>query len=114
MALAGHSKTDSFAHAALSIAERLMEAGAELNVTSISGRTPLHEIFCKDQDNPKPSFSGDSTYKPSKVRDKDAIAQYRRLLVRNMLQWGADPYIKDRHGLASIHYCARYYYHHHF
>jgi ankyrin repeat protein len=111
LSLAGHSKTESFAHAALSIAERLMEAGALLNETSISGRSPLHEIFCKDQDNSKSSYirdgSGNTTYKPSKIKDKDAIAQYRRLLVRNMLQWGADPYLKDRHGLAPIHYCAR-------
>jgi ankyrin repeat protein len=111
LSLAGHSKTESFAHAALSIAERLMEAGALLNVTSISGRSPLHEIFCKDQDNSKSSYirdgTGNSSYKPSKIKDKDAIAQYRRLLVRNMLQWGADPYLRDRHGLAAIHYCAR-------
>jgi hypothetical protein len=96
-----------------------MNNGASLNSLSISGRTPLHELFCKGQDDSTCSFSkittesstgeeiSSSHYSTTKSINKLALSLYRRLLLRHMLQWGANAYIKDRSGLAPIHYCAR-------
>lgn len=96
-----------------------MNNGALLNSFSMSGRTPLHELFCKGQDDSTCSFSkitaqsstgeeiSSSHYSTAKSVNKVALSLYRRLLLRHMLQWGANAYLQDRSGLAPIHYCAR-------
>ncbi len=113
LTLAGPGTTEPFAKAALGIAEELLSNGADINAISVSGRTPLHEVFCKSADNSNSSYSrlpsgnGEGYYSPVTAIDAAQLTSYKRLVVRAMLQWKADPLILDRHGLSPIHYCAR-------
>ena len=113
LTLAGPGTTEPFAKAALAIAEELLSNGANINAISVSGRTPLHEVFCKSADNSNSSYSrlpsgnGEGYYSPLNTIDGAQLTTYKRLVVRAMLQWKADPLILDRHGLSAIHYCAR-------
>ena len=45
-----HARTLIHQEASTQIAEILLLAGANVNATSVSGRTPLHEVFCMNQD----------------------------------------------------------------
>lgn len=99
------SESSSFASKALEIAELLYTAGADLDARSISGKTPLHEMFCSNSGGPMLSLGNGVN------SEKDAIAESRRALLKAMLQWGANPTIQDYHGSsggwAPIHYCCR-------
>ena len=96
----------------IKIAELLFNAGADPNKGSVSLRTPLHELFCRGQDEASASFArlsgGKATYYVTEgSTDPILIAKFKRVMVRTMLQWGADALIQDRHGLGAVHYCAR-------
>jgi ankyrin repeat protein len=99
--------------AAVPIAEALIAAGTDLNGASVSGRTALHELFCATQDEKVSSYrvSSDGTaaicVTATYAVDTQLVRRCRRKLVRSLLQFGADPLILDRHGLSSMHYCAR-------
>lgn len=96
------SPSDAHAAIALTIAEQLYKKGADLNAKTISGKTPLHDIFCN---------SGNGATKQTRSElclDGERVMQHRRILLRAMLQWGADPCIADSHScMAPIHYSAR-------
>ena len=89
---------------ALQIAEMLYTAGADLDARSISGKTPLHELFSGQSSTARSAIEGVNS-------DKDAIAEERRGLLKALLQWGANPTLLDFHGSsggwAPVHYCAR-------
>lgn len=93
------SENNIHASQALGIAELLYTAGANLDARSISGKTPLHELF-----NCQTASDGIGS-------SKDSIAEERRGLLKALLQWGADPTLQDYHGSsggwAPVHYCAR-------
>jgi ankyrin repeat protein len=119
--------------AAVGIAEALITTGASVNAQTISKRTPLHEVFCKGQDETvsycrvtsggqvAPLFNTTSTTHNSKLRasttgtttgdsilkHEQVVSKCRRVFVRTLLQLGANPFLLDRYGLAPIHYCAR-------
>jgi ankyrin repeat protein len=99
--------------AAVPIAEALIAAGTDLNGASVSGRTPLHELFCATQDEKVSSYrvSSDGSaaicVTTTHAVDAQLVMRCRRQLVRSLLQFGADPLILDRHGLSAMHYCAR-------
>ena len=107
-----------------SIAESLIMAGAEVNCQTSSGRTPLHELFCRGQDNdhvPKSPTkrSGTLTKRTKSQHSKNtqggghetsihaSLERLQSLLVRSLLQWGADALLIDRHGHNAMFYCAR-------
>ena len=98
---------------AVSIAEALIAAGARLNDTSVSGRTPLHELFCVNQDETVSSFRVSSEFTAAVCTTAthyphpSLVSKSRRLLLRSLLHLGANPLLLDRHGMAPIHYCAR-------
>ena len=107
--------------AAVEIAELLLQAGADCNAASTCGRRPMHDLFCRGQD-ATASFAK-ITHKPASTTSgsKKALfhvvvssnvgaskqAAYRRLLMKTMLDYGADPTLLDRQGMGAIHYCAR-------
>ena len=99
--------------AAVPIAEALIAAGTNLNSASVSGRTPLHELFCATQDEKVSSYRVSSQgtaaicVTATHTVDAQLVMRCRRQLVRSLLQFGADPLILDRHGLSPMHYCAR-------
>ena len=98
---------------AVSIAEALIAAGARLNDVSVSGRTPLHELFCSNQDETVSAFRVSAEFKAAvcvtaiHCPQSSTVSRNRRLLLRSLLQLGANPLLLDRHGMAPIHYCAR-------
>jgi ankyrin repeat protein len=79
----------------LDIIEALVEKGAHVNALTCSNRTALHECFC----------SSDSEITKSALSDLNLRA--KALVVRRLLQWGADPAILDRKGISAIHYCCQ-------
>jgi ankyrin repeat protein len=87
-----------------SVAEELLKSGAKINAVTVSGRTPLHEMFCKGSDIIYDTCMTESREKTSLRRSLDKV---KSLLVRSLLQWGANPMIVDRHGYSALHYCAR-------
>jgi ankyrin repeat protein len=94
------------------IAELLFAAGADPNKGSVSMRTPLHELFCRGQDDASASFTrlpgGKASYYVTEgSADPILKAKFKRVMVRTMLQWGADALAHDRHGMGPLHYCAR-------
>lgn len=94
------------------IAELLFSAGADPNKGSVSLRTPLHELFCRGQDEASASFTrlsgGKASYYVTEgSTDPILKAKFKRVMVRIMLQWGADALVQDRHGLGAVHYCAK-------
>ena len=96
----------------IKIAELLLGAGADINKCSISQRTPFHELFCRGQDEASASFTrlaggAASFYVTEGSTDPLLKMKFKRIMVRIMLQWGADSTAFDRHGLGPIHYCAR-------
>ena len=101
------------AEAAVPIAVALMESGARVNHTSISGRAPLHELFCANQDEKVSSFrvfSEDiAAVCATRMSSGDActVNMSRKNLLKVLLQNGADTELMDRQGLGPIHYCAR-------
>ncbi len=110
--LVKEAKSVDLLRAAIEIADILAKAGADLNAMTVSHRTPLHELFCKSADEAASSFTklpGSKT--PFHVTDGgvDPILRekFRRVLLRSLLQWGADPLLADRHGMGVIHYAAR-------
>lgn len=106
-----------------SIAEALILAGADVNRQTSSGRTPLHELFCKGHENENSSFPSRNTKntinktltKLSRSNDeighfravKKSVERLQSLLVRSLLQWGANALALDRHGYCPMFYCAR-------
>jgi hypothetical protein len=80
------------------IIELLLHSGANVNSLTVSGKTPLHELFCKNK-----------TVLKNKVNKENEIMlnRIRALIVRSLLQWGADPLKIDRQGFTSLHYCAK-------
>ena len=97
----------------VSIAEALIAAGARLNDVSVSGRTPLHELFCSNQDETVSTFRVSSEFKAAVCvtavhrPHSSLVSRNRRLLLRSLLHLGANPLLLDRHGMAPIHYCVR-------
>jgi ankyrin repeat protein len=93
------------------IAETLISAGAQVNETSVSGRTALHELYCKTQDETVScysiSFKGATSMFTQTIPSSVAVVKNRKQMTRSLLQFGANPLLLDRHGLAPIHYCAR-------
>lgn len=106
VALVRSGRTD-LAEAAVPIVLALLESGARINLASISGRTPLHDLFCSNQDEKVSSFrvSAEDTTSPS--GDLCAVNSSKRMLLKSLLQHGGDPVLLDRQGLGAIHYCAR-------
>lgn len=111
------STDETVIQAVILISEQLLEAGANPNALSISGRNALHELFCMNQDESvKYAFLAEfqASYRAPTVipianddGKKQHLNQWRSIFVRNLLQWGTDALARDRHGLAPIHYCAR-------
>lgn len=87
-----------------SIAEMLLNGGADVNAKTISGRTPLHEMFCRGSDL---SSSTIILKRTSLDSCTNSICRAKSLFVRSLLHWGSDPLLQDRHGYSSMHYCAR-------
>lgn len=80
----------------LDIIEALVEKGAHVNALTCSNRTALHECFCSSENESTKSAHSDV----NNLRAKS-------LVVRRLLQWGADPAILDRKGVSAIHYCCQ-------
>jgi uncharacterized protein len=107
------------------IAEALILAGADVNRQTSSGRTPMHELFCRGQEtdsNSSPSRNSAKTASTSKTMTKlskgsgemshfkavkKSMERLQSLLVRSLLQWGANALTLDRHGYNAMFYCAR-------
>jgi ankyrin repeat protein len=87
------------------VAETLLNAGADVMAKSVSGRTPLHELFCKGQDVNFAIVAKRSPMRPSIAQR--TVARVKSLLVRTLLHWGADPLSPDRQGYAPVHYCCK-------
>jgi ankyrin repeat protein len=96
-----------------SVAEILLQNGADIAAKTVSGRTPLHEMFCRGADSPvrtssasslSPSTSSSSSSREISTR---SLLRAKALFVRSLLQWGSDPTSLDRHGYGPLHYCAR-------
>lgn len=106
VALIRSGRTD-LAEAAVPIALALMESGAMVNHASIGGRTPLHDLFCVNQDEKVSSHrvSAEDTTNP--FGDLCAVIRSKRTILMSLLEHGADPELLDRQGLGAIHYCAR-------
>ena len=109
---------------AVTIAEQLLHSGARVNAGSVGQKTPLHELFCKGQDEASSSFARLSSSSAGALKDHKnvhnyhvtrgttpeqhaIIMKYKRSLLRILLQWGADVTLSDRAGMGAIHYCAR-------
>jgi ankyrin repeat protein len=106
VALIRIGRTD-LAEAAVPIALALMKSGARVNHASISGRTPLHDLFCANQDEKVSSYrvSAEDTTNP--FGDLCVVKRSKRMILKSLLQHGADTELMDRQGLGAIHYCAR-------
>ena len=97
------------------IADLLLDAGADPCATSVTGRTPLHELFCRSGDvavsNSIPLI--DENYfsaRHASLRHGtvNLARAERRAVLRSLLHWGAEPLQTDRkHGLSALHYCAK-------
>lgn len=111
LACNGSNRNDANAIlAATEIAEELLKVGASVNASSISGRTPLHELFCKGQDEELFATSQSSiAISPLKTFQGlvSETSKHKQFLTRAMLQWGADPLLEDRQGLTPAHHCAK-------
>jgi hypothetical protein len=89
-----------------SIADTLLDNGANIHARTNSGRTPLHEIFCRGKETnvsnvmkKAPKFSNEPSYL--------ALLRAKSLIVRTLIQRGSDPHAVDRQGYCPLHYCAR-------
>ena len=80
------------------MSEAILNSGGDIHAMTISGKTPLHEIFSK---NKSPEVTKISP--PENV----ILSRMRAVLVRSLLQWGADPLKTDRQGYTSLYYCAK-------
>jgi ankyrin repeat protein len=91
-----------------SLTEDLLHKGADVNAITVSGRTALHELFCKGSDiiSISASTSVSRGSYERRILDK-SLCHVKSLIVRTLVQWGADPTTLDRHGYCPIHYCAR-------
>lgn len=110
--LVREGKSVTLLEESVKIAELLFSAGADPNKGSVSLRTPLHELFCRGQDEASASFTrlsgGKASYYVTEgSTDPILKAKFKRVMVRVMLQWGADALAQDRHGLGAVHYCAK-------
>jgi ankyrin repeat protein len=91
-----------------SVAEVLLNGGAEVMARTVSGRTPLHELFCRGQDlNTTKKMTTHPPLERHQSSSSIALMRTKSLFVRSLLQWGGDPVALDRHGYGAIHYCAR-------
>jgi ankyrin repeat protein len=89
-----------------SVAELLLNGGSEIMARTVSGRTPLHEMFCRGQDLSSTNIIT-KRFKCPLDGSTVALTRTKSLFVRSLLQWGSDPAAVDRHGYGAIHYCAR-------
>jgi ankyrin repeat protein len=106
VALIRSGRTD-LAEAAVSIALALMESGARVNHASISGRTPLHDLFCANHDEKVSSHRVSAEETTNPLGDFCVVNRSKRMILKSLLKHGADPILLDRQGLGAIHYCAR-------
>ena len=114
VALIGNASGVSHMDACLQVAEALLEAGADVDAASISGRRPLHELFCRGQDEAVSSFARVSHGHKNAIYhvtgsacSPQLVSNYRRMLLKKLLEFGADPTLLDRQGMSPMHYCAR-------
>ena len=106
VALIRSGRTD-LAEAAVPIALALLESGARVNHASISGRIPLHDLFCANQDEKVSSYRVSAEETTNPFGDLCVVNKSKRKLLTSLLEHGADPILFDRQGLGAIHYCAR-------
>ena len=116
-----------------SIADMLLIAGADPDLTSIAGRTCIHELFSAASKTDKRSVPGaprssrSSSLDMSSTRDANNAPETpqplmsgghslssqskdrreRRSILRTLLHWSIDPFQGDREGLSALHYCVR-------
>ena len=125
------------AQAAVECAQLLLQAGADAEAQTVGGRTPMHELFARGQDDAPSSFtnilststggsssgvsgsarSGTGGSQPTRygfaVHDGLSSSQrqlqrrLKRRFLRLLLQFSASTSGWDRAGFAPIHYAAR-------
>lgn len=78
--------------------ESILNSGGDVNAKSISGKTPLHELFAKNEN---PAFQ------KVNPQEKVLLGRLRAVVARTLLQWGADPLAPDRQGSTPLHYSAK-------
>lgn len=91
------------------MADLLLEAGADPLSTSVAGRAPLHELFCRPVND---AHIAPSQPHPSRTRAENPSCAFarkeRRAVMRSLLHWGGDAQQPDRNqGMTPMHYCAR-------
>lgn len=89
------------------IADILLEAGADPLATSVAGRAPLHELFGHPATVAlRPQSKNMRTPAENQI---DYFSQKeRRAVLRSLIHWGADALQPDRNqGFTPMHYCAR-------
>lgn len=90
------------------IADLLLEAGANPSTTSVAGRAPMHELFCRLTNDAPGSFRPSTLSNRLGQATSDLAKKARRAVLRSLLHWGADALQPDRNqGLTPMHYCAR-------
>lgn len=99
---------------ACEIVDVLSSGGANINVTSVSRRNPLHELFCRNQDDAPSSFKVNDKVYLTKSSDYSALIgnaaelnSRRRLYINKLLDLGVEADQQDRSGYSATHYCAK-------
>lgn len=80
------------------MSESILNNGGDIHGTTISGKTPLHEMFTKNKSPEATKIT---------LQDNALLNHLRAVLIRSLLQWGADPLRTDRQGYSSLYYCAK-------